>query len=272
MQNTFPPLILNEWRATRDTLQRYSQLLGKIRRALVAAHPHWWHITLHVDTDGLTTTPIPTENPFELRLNLHAHTLEFLPAGGAAHSLPLENQSAQSLSEWTLRQLAASGIVPEIDRAPFGSNKILPYDAERAATFFVALQNINRVFRQFKDELPGESSPVQIFPHHFDLSLVWFTGRQVVVPEGEEGGAEQVGFGFSTGDAGIPEAYFYATPWLVPAGLTDTPLPKGASWHTDGWTGGVLPYHAVSESTQPAALLLDFLRTVQQNSAKLMFD
>lgn len=272
MQNTFPSLILNDWRTTRDTLQLYSQLLGKLRRALTPAHPQWWHITLHVDATGLTTTPIPTDTPFELRLNLHAHTLEFLPADSSARSLPLENQSASSLSEWTLRQLATIGVVPEIDRAPFSSAEILPYDAERAATFFIALKNIDRVFRQFKNELPGETSPVQLFPHHFDVSLVWFTGRQVVVPEGEEGGAEQVGFGFSTGDAGIPEAYFYATPWLVPAGLTDTPLPKGAYWHTTGWTGGLLPYRAVSESAQPAVLLLDFLRAVQQNSAKLMLD
>ncbi len=270
--NQFPPLNLNDWRGTRDTLQLYSQLLGKIRRALAPPHPHWWHITLHVDDTGLTTTRIPAETPFELRLNLLAHTLEFLPADEPRQSLPLQNQSAHALSAWTLRQLASIGATPEIDRAPFSSAKILPYDAGHAEIFFTALKSIDRTFRQFKSELPGESSPVQIFPHHFDVSLVWFTGRQVAVPEGEEGGAEQIGFGFSTGDDSIPDAYFYATPWLVPAGLTDTPLPDGASWHTAGWTGGVLPYRAVAESAQPAALLLDFLRAVQQNSVKLMFD
>jgi len=273
VQNVFPPLILNDWRATRDTLQLYSQLLGKVRRALAPPHSQWWHITLHVDANGLTTTPIPTENPFELRLNLRAHTLEFHPIDGVEHnSLPLENQSAHSVAEWMLNQLAIIGVKPEIDCAPFSSNKILPYDAGRAEIFFTALKSIDHTFRQFKSELPGETSPVQIFPHHFDVSLVWFTGRQVVVPAGEEGGAEQVGFGFSTGDDTLPEAYFYATPWLAPAGLADTPLPVGASWQTTGWTGGLLPYHTLAKATQPGTLLLDFLRAVQHNSAKLMSD
>lgn len=35
--NSFPPLSLDSWRATRDTLAGYSKVVGKIRRALHAA-------------------------------------------------------------------------------------------------------------------------------------------------------------------------------------------------------------------------------------------
>lgn len=56
--NTFPPLPLSSWRATRDTLAGYSQVVGKIRRALTPPQKHWWHASLHVSAAGLTTTPV----------------------------------------------------------------------------------------------------------------------------------------------------------------------------------------------------------------------
>ena len=50
-----PALHLAEWRATKDTLHLYSQILGKIRLATTAPRNHWWNVTLYVDVRGLTT-------------------------------------------------------------------------------------------------------------------------------------------------------------------------------------------------------------------------
>ena len=60
MQNIlFGDLHLNDWKETRDILQKYSQMVGAIRENFSEPHPHWWHISLHVSDNGLTTNPLP---------------------------------------------------------------------------------------------------------------------------------------------------------------------------------------------------------------------
>ena len=60
-----PELHLADWRATRDTLHLYSQIIGKIRLATTAPRNHWWNVPLYVDVRGLTTR----------RLHHHRHHL-----------------------------------------------------------------------------------------------------------------------------------------------------------------------------------------------------
>jgi Family of unknown function (DUF5996) len=50
-----PELHLGDWRATRDTLHLYSQIVGEIRLATTAPRNHWWNVPLYVDVRGLTT-------------------------------------------------------------------------------------------------------------------------------------------------------------------------------------------------------------------------
>ena len=52
---TLPELRLADWRATKDTLHLYSQIIGKIRLATTAPRNHWWNVPLYVDVRGLTT-------------------------------------------------------------------------------------------------------------------------------------------------------------------------------------------------------------------------
>ena len=41
---TLPELHLADWRATKDTLHLYSQILGKIRLATTTPRNHWWNV------------------------------------------------------------------------------------------------------------------------------------------------------------------------------------------------------------------------------------
>lgn len=52
---SLPELHLNSWRATKDTLHLYCQILGKIKLATTAPRNHWWNAALYVDARGLTT-------------------------------------------------------------------------------------------------------------------------------------------------------------------------------------------------------------------------
>ena len=55
----WPELPYAAWKDTRDTLQLWTQAVGKIRLALTPWQNHSWHVALYVTVRGLTTSPIP---------------------------------------------------------------------------------------------------------------------------------------------------------------------------------------------------------------------
>ena len=52
---TWPALPYAQWADTRQTLHRWTQIVGKTRLALEPMLNHWWHVTLYVSARGLTT-------------------------------------------------------------------------------------------------------------------------------------------------------------------------------------------------------------------------
>src|SRR5947207_8239206 len=42
----WPALALEEWWETRDTVHRWTQVVGKIRMRLTPPINHWWHVPL----------------------------------------------------------------------------------------------------------------------------------------------------------------------------------------------------------------------------------
>jgi len=65
-KSLFPTLPLDEWKSTKETLHRYAQMVGKVRLECCAPLNHWWNVTLHVSSRGLSTGPNPYGGlPFE---------------------------------------------------------------------------------------------------------------------------------------------------------------------------------------------------------------
>ena len=56
---SWPPLPLHEWQDTYRTLHMWTQIVGKIRMTLSPPLNQWWHVTLYVNSRGLTTGPVP---------------------------------------------------------------------------------------------------------------------------------------------------------------------------------------------------------------------
>lgn len=64
------------WRATAETLQLWTQIVGKIRLTLSPWVNHSWHVALYVTARGLTTSPIPHGlETFEMEFDFIAHEL-----------------------------------------------------------------------------------------------------------------------------------------------------------------------------------------------------
>ena len=267
----FPDLVLEDWRATRDALHDYARVLGYFRRELMPPQKHWWHITLSVSARGLTTTPMPAGSAaVELILDLVQHRIEIVFSDGRAESIPLRGQSARDLGSAIAATLRDDGA--EFSASSSFSNAENDYERAAASRYWAALVAVDLTFKEFKGTLREETGPVHIFPHHFDMSLNWFSGRRVpgVDPADAENADEQMNFGFVTGDSSVEDAYFYATAYPSPDDLTDGKLPEAAYWHTEGFTGAVLPYAAIAEKGDGQARLLEFLSAAQRAGAERM--
>lgn len=99
----------------------------------------------------------------------------------------------------------------------------------------------------------AQAGPVYTWPHHFDMATL------IALDPAETGeSARSIGVGFSPGDGGYPDGYWYVTPWPYPTDLENLPpLPVGV-WHVTGWVGAVLTTDDLSEMPdRTAALFLD---------------
>lgn len=270
----FPDLKLESWRPTRDTIHGYARLLGAIRGALTPKQKHWWHISLRVEPYGITTTEIPFDKTgFELYLDFNSHSLVIRATNGDLHPIPFANQSTTTLGKQALELLGEMGIRSKLNSAiPVDKMQDNNYDRKAAVQFWQALLRIDAVFKRFKQHLNSATSPVQLWPHHFDTSMVWFTGELApgVDPNDEEAAEEQMNFGFSTGDETIPDPYFYITAYPLPKKLADTNLVPDARWHTQNWQGAILPYQTLIKSSSPEEKLFQFLEKTHLAGQRLM--
>ena len=125
-------------------------------------------------------------------------------------------------------------------------------------------------FAGYAATIEGEVGPINFWPHHFDMAFEWFSDAVEVYDE-EDGPKEynkQVGFGFSPGDEGDAQPYFYANPWPFDESFRSIELPSGASWHGEGWSGGFLPYSAVVDGG--AELLTAFMHAVFEGTREAL--
>ena len=274
ISSIFPPLPLANWRATRDTIRGYTLLTARIRRASTPPRKNWWHASLHVAASGLTTTPIRSaDKTYELLLDFTHHRLLITTSHGERRDFPLNGQSLSAFKNQTLAVLAELDIQdPQIGQDLFAGDSPGTYDETAVSNYWQALSQIDAVLKEFRSSFRGESSPVQFWSHHFDIAVNWYSGRLVPGqdPDNAEWADEQMNFGFSTGDEGTPDPYFYATAYPLPSPWLDTLLPEGAYWQSEGWTGAVLPYELLATGNGGRELLLHFLNSLQSAGAELM--
>lgn len=271
--NSFPALPMAEWQPTRTSIHNYAKVLGEIRHAYAPRQKHSYHGSLYATATGLTTSPIPFESQtFELQLDYTYQRALVNTSAGGHSQITLRGQSVSEFCDQVLGTLADLNVILSIKRELFTDTTAGAYDTATITNFWSAFSQIDSLFKTFRGELRSETSPVQLWPHGFDLAMLWFSGR--LIPGQETGkprdADEQMNFGFSTGDAGIPEPYFYVTAFPLSAQLPNLQLPSEALWHSQGWQGAILKYQTLVTASDPADKLLTFLRTVQRAGAKLM--
>ena len=91
---TWPALPIDEWKDTRDTLQLWLQIVGKVRMVRTPLMSHWWNVPFYVTAKGLSTSLIPADDrAFQIDFDFLDHRLVIATTDGATRTLPLAPRS-----------------------------------------------------------------------------------------------------------------------------------------------------------------------------------
>lgn len=283
----FPDIPLEAWRATKNTLHLYAQIVGKIRLAMHPRINHWWHVTLYVGPRGLTTRAIPFAGAsFEIEFDLIDHALVIKTSDGRQEDFALfDGLTVADFYASLFSNLAKLGIVPAIKAIPYEAPSTTPfaedtanksYDKEYIERYHRTLIAVDDIFEEFRGRFVGKSTPVHVFWHSFDLALTRFSGKEAPPREGarmvdrEAYSHEVISFGFWFGDDNVPAPAFYSYTAPEPEGLADEPLsPASAAWQeVHGSHMALLMYDDVRKSSDPRQTVLEFLESAYQAGAK----
>src|SRR3984957_12293679 len=115
----WPELPLNEWLATYQTLQLWTQIVGKIRLTLNPKVNHWWSASLYVSPRGLTTSTVPYgSEAFEIEFDFIEHQLEIRSSVGERKSIALQPESVAAFYGQVLSTLRDMGFDIAINTKP----------------------------------------------------------------------------------------------------------------------------------------------------------
>jgi len=244
-QQRYPMLDYSSISETRKALHSYSQLLGAWLKSVRKRRKHWWHASLRPSVAGMTTGVVRANVNFEIELDLQNSRLA-VRDGFFELSEPIVGQSAADLAGWLDGILSDLGISATYAPGTEGfADAVHPgYSGEVAKSMHGALMSIAGALENLRAGIREETSPIQVWPHHFDLSMIWLPGPKISGedPANEEYADKQMNFGFVFGDAGIEQPYLYITGYPLPASLPAAELPHPAVWRTDGFDGVVLRY------------------------------
>jgi hypothetical protein len=284
----WPELPTAAWRETCETLQLWTQIVGKIRLARTPWLNHSWQVALYVTARGLTTSPIPDGiSSFQIDFDFIDHQLRISTSDGAQRQFALAGKSVAGFYAAIMADLAVLGIQVAIDEMPnelpepicFSQDtRHASYDPDAVQRFFQILVSADRVFKQFRTGFLGKASPVHFFWGSFDLAVTRFSGRRAPRHPGgvphlpdavacEAYSHEVSSAGFWPGSGAIDYPAFYSYAYPEPAGFRSTKVRPEAAFFSEALGEFILPYDAVRTAAAPEAALLDFLQSTYEAAA-----
>jgi hypothetical protein len=285
----WPALPFEEWRATRDTLHMYTQVVGKLRLALSPFEPQWANVPLYLTARGLTTSPIPYgRRTFDAEFDLLGHELVVRTSDGHTERVPLGPRPVADFYHDVMAALGRVNMDVTISATPSEVAAPIPfaedrthhaYDPEQVSRFFQLLSRVDVVLKEHRARFLGKTPPVQFFWGSFDLAVTRFSGRPLTPPADADvitrygGDAEQICAGFWPGHDKFPHPAFFGYAYPKPDGIEGSRIrPEAAHWD-DNLGEFILPYDAVRSASDPRRALLDFLETAYEaGAARLGWD
>jgi hypothetical protein len=288
----WPSLPLAGWQPTYETLHRWVQIVGKTRLALSPAENHWWHTALYLTTRGLTTSPMPcTDGTVSVDFDFLNDSLVIQSSDGRATTLRLEARSvadfyreyraALSALNVPIRMVASPNEVT--DATPFADDvHHASYDGDAVRRWWQALTQADRALKDFRGRFTGKCSPSHLWWGGFDLACTRFSGRPAprhpggvpncpdsVMYEAYSHECISAGWWPGTANSAVAEPAFYAYAYPEPAGCSSAGVKPAAARYDGEMREWILPYDAVRRSSDPFAMISDFLESTYETPATL---
>ena len=267
-----PKIDYNNFAQTRDTIQKYAQLISAIKGKLVPHQKNWEEYSLKVYAKGFTSAPIPIETnsgieALDLNLNLIEHKLKIFYKDNR-DEINLEQSTIADFTNKLLKILSSYEIeLEKLDDNFFIEEKLI-YDRNEIAKLWNLFRQVYFLFLELRGSTLFETSNINFWPHHFDLALLLFSGKII---DGQDKtnwdySREQMNFGLSSGDGGIQQPYFYVTAYPFNKTIMDIDIPDFAEWHTEGWNGLVIKLDKIINQKESIAQLLNlFAELISKN-------
>jgi hypothetical protein len=269
---TLPPL--SNWDDTAHGLHKVALLLGVLRVLAYDPAPNYLELAMKIRPDGLSTDVLPGGG--EVVLDFAQAALIYRPVSGSRQVISLVNKSqsevfaallaAAEVSEFKSVLGGISGATL-IERAlnaararakyslakneEYSDEAPLRIDPRVSAEYGRALYTVFTAVARFRAHLSGHMTPVVVWPEHFDLSTLWFHPENTAM----DANNAHMNFGFAPFSPGLERPYLYAYAYPYPNDYMVPPLPEGANWHTEGWTGVIVPYDAIAGQHEAEAFI-----------------
>jgi hypothetical protein len=284
----WPELAVADWQDTRDTLQLWTQIVGKVRLASEPMLNHWWQVPLYVSARGLTTSLMhPAGGGLEAEFDFFDHVLTLRSSSGRTRTVRLEPRPTAEFYAETMAAIGDLGVRVSILARPVELAVAIPfaeddvhrsYDGDAARRYWQTLVQAHRVMRIFRARFIGKASPVHYFWGAADLATTRFSGRPAPAHPGgiphcadwvmhEAYSHEVSSCGYWPG--GSPEGSFYSYAYPQPEGFSSWPVTPAAAYFDEALGEFVLPYRAVRLAADPDATLLTFLQSTYEAAAEL---
>jgi len=194
-------------------LQNACMAIAELKSQLIEELPHFAHQSLFFENDEITTGQLNNKTEIKIHL-LTGQLLYFHNEGGHLIDITKDtfhDEFSKIVSKYSLK-------MPEIQLEAVSHSQLSEY-----YSFAVIAK---RTIEHFRMTLEGNYTLAHLWPHHFDFSVEWFSGKK----------DEQIGTGISPGDEQYSEPYLYMNPYPFNPKVTENNLPIG-KWHTSSWKG-----------------------------------
>lgn len=260
----------------RITLHYAIQPLAATSLALVKAQPDFSHMSLQwEDGLGYVTHPITALKSYRVALEPTTLTLEVL--GDRNHTISIFSLKDRLLSEafdWIRTVIKGLGGAAElITPISYPLDDFPDSELARTGTFQLKsstsnLSNYYEIGNQILQEIiPLEpfTSPIRIWPHHFDMASLISLSSEI------NGEAISIGVGLSPGDRSYDQPYWYVTPYPYPENTNNLPELEGDGiWHTSHWVGAVLTASQFGDPNTSSEQVKAFLNSAIAASKKIL--
>ena len=282
----WPSLPLKSWQDTRDTLQLYTQIAGKVRLELSPPEPEFAHVTLYLTARGMTTGPMPCSGDRTLQIDFDfiAHRVVLTTSDGGIRSIALAARSVADFYKEFMALLGELKVTCAITPIPQEVADLTPldqdakhssYDAESVHRFWHVLRQVDTALKKHRAPFRGRHTPVQFFWGGFDLAYTRYSGLPATPPPGANMlyrlsmDAQEIYAGFWPGDPRFPEPAFASYVYPKPAGIEQSKIRPRAAFWKEQLGLFILRYEDVRGAASPADTLKEFFSSTYEVSATL---